>query len=58
LCYDDIAHDCFAVFPEDGQNEEMFIQTDVFKSIEAEILKRTDMIKREASAKPTRLNIF
>ena len=60
LCHDDTAHDCFVVFPEDGQNKEMFIQTYVFKTIEAEIINRTDMQtwKNAQTCKPCLCNFF
>ena len=46
------------MFPEDALKEEVVIYTDVFKNIEAEILRRTDMIKTEVSGEPIKLNIF
>ena len=58
MCNDETAEDCYAVFPEDAQNEELFIHNDVFKNIEAEILRRTSMIKTEVSGEPIKLNIF
>merc|ERR1719427_2400196 len=34
LCKDDTAQEYFAVFPEDGHNQEIVIQNDVFKTVE------------------------
>jgi len=58
LCHDETTQDYFAVFPEDGENEEIFFHADVFRNIEAEIIRRTNLIKTEVSADPIKLNIF